>query len=48
LGFIEKIGISGPNVLYRFNKNKEADILAFIQKERENLETENQPLEIEA
>jgi len=48
LGFIEKIGISGPNVLYRFNKNKEADILAFIQKEKENLETENQPLEIEA
>jgi len=48
LGFIEKIGISGPNVLYRFNKNKEADILSFIQKERENLETENQPLEIEA
>ena len=48
LGFIEKIGISGPNVLYRFNKNKEADILAFIQKERESLETENQPLEIEA
>ena len=48
LGFIEKIGISGPNVLYRFNKNKEADILSFIQKERESLETENQPLEIEA
>lgn len=48
LGFIEKIGISGPNVLYRFNKNKEADILAFIQKEKEILETENQPLEIEA
>jgi len=48
LGFIEKIGISGPNVLYRFNKNKEADILAFIQKERESLETENQSLEIEA
>jgi len=23
LGFIEKIGISGPNVLYRFNKNKD-------------------------
>jgi DNA-binding HxlR family transcriptional regulator len=45
LGFIEKIGVSGPNVLYRFNKNKEADILAFIQKERENLETE--PLEID-
>ena len=48
LGFIEKIGISGPNVLYRFNKNKEADILAFIQKEKEILETENHPLEIEA
>jgi DNA-binding HxlR family transcriptional regulator len=48
LGFIEKIGISGPNVLYRFNKNKEADILSFIQKERESVETENQPLEIEA
>ena len=48
LGFIEKIGISGPNVLYRFNKNKEADMLAFIQKENKNLETENQPLEIEA
>jgi len=46
LGFIEKIGVSGPNVLYRFNKNKEADILAFIQKEKESLEKENQSSEI--